>query len=98
MCMARRPAPSWASKVRVMMESNKPPRSSLLVKTLTDKELRKYAMQLAADAIVLARMTERAYARAEKKGSGKRKAIVAVGAVVVVVGLAKATKSLLSRD
>lgn len=98
MCMARRPAPSWASKVRVMMESNKPPRSSLLFKTLTDKELRKYAMQLAADAIVLARMTERAYARAEKKGSGKRKAIVAVGAVVVVVGLAKATKSLLSRD
>ena len=98
MCMARRRAQCWASKVHVVMESNKPPRSSLLVKTLTDKELRKYAMQLAADAVVLARMTERAYARAEKKGSGKRKAIVAVGAVVVVVGLAKATKSLLSKD
>ena len=79
-------------------KSDKPPRSSVVVKTLTDKELRKHAMQLAADAVVLARMTERAYARAEKKkGSGKRKAIVAVGAVVVVVGLAKATKSLLSR-
>jgi hypothetical protein len=74
------------------------PRSSAVVKTLTDKELRKHAMQLAADAIVLARLTERAYARAQKKkGSGKRKAIVAVGAVVVVVGLTKATKSLLSR-
>jgi hypothetical protein len=74
-------------------------RSSVVVKTLTDKELRKHAMQLAADAIVLARMTERAYARAEKKkGSGKRKAIVAVGAIVVVIGLAKTTKSLLSRS
>ena len=98
MCMPRRRAPCSASKVHVVMESNKPPRSSLLVKTLTDKELRKYAMQLAADAVVLARMTERAYSRAEKKGSGKRKAIVAVGAVVVVVGLAKATKSVLSKD
>ena len=78
------------------MESNKP-RSSVVVKTLTDKELRKHAMQL-ADAIVLARMTERAYARAEKKGSGKRKAIVAVGALVAAVGLTKATKSLLSRN
>ena len=79
------------------MESNKP-RTSVVVKTLTDKELRKHAMQLAADAIVLARMTERAYARAEKKGSGKRKVIVAVGAVVAAVGVTKATKSLLSRD
>jgi hypothetical protein len=75
------------------------PRSSVIVKTLTDKELRKHAMQLAADAIVLARMTERAYARAEKKkGSGKRKAIVAIGAVVIVVGLAKTAKSVLSRS
>jgi hypothetical protein len=79
------------------MERDKP-RSSVVVKTLTDKELRKHAMQLAADAIVLARLTERAYARAEKKGSGKRKAIVAVGALVAAVGLTKATKSLLSRN
>jgi hypothetical protein len=79
------------------MESNKP-RSSVVVKTLKDKELRRHAMQLAADAIVLARLTERSYTRAEKKGSGKRKAIAAVGAVVAVVGLTKATKSLLSRD
>jgi hypothetical protein len=79
------------------MESNKP-RSSVVVKTLKDKELRRQAIQLAADAVVLARMTERAYARAEKKGSGKRKAIIGVGAVVAVVGLTKATKSLLSRD
>ena len=80
-------------------QSDKPPRSSVVVKTLTDKELRKHAMQLAADAIVLARMTERAYARAEKKtkGSGKRKAIVAVVAVVAVAGAARAAKSLLSR-
>jgi len=78
------------------MESNKP-RGSAVVKTLTDKELRRHAMQLAADAIVLARMTERAYTRAEKKGSGKRKVIIGVGAVVVAVGLAKATKALLSR-
>ena len=82
------------------MERNKPahPGARSCVKTLTDKDLRNQAMQLAADAIVLARMTERAYARAEKEGSGKRKAIVAVGAVVVVIGLTKATKSLLSRD
>jgi hypothetical protein len=33
-----------------------------------------------------------------KKGSGKRKAIFAVGAVVAVVGLTKARKSLLRRD
>jgi len=80
-------------------QTDKPTPTSVLVKTLTDKELRKHAMRLAADAIALARMTERAYARAEqKKGSGKRKAIVAVGAVVVAIGLAKATKSLLSRS
>ena len=79
------------------MDSNKP-RSSAVVKTLRDKELRRHAMQLAADAIVLARLTERAYTRAEKKGSGKRKAIIGVGAVVALVGLTKATKSLLSRD
>ena len=78
------------------MESNKP-RGSAVVKTLTDKELRRHAMQLAADAIVLARLTERTYARAEKKGSGKRKAIIGAGAVVVAVGVTKATKSLLSR-
>jgi hypothetical protein len=52
------------------MERDKP-RSSVVVKTLTDKELRKHAMQLAADAIVLARLRERAYARAAKKGSGE---------------------------
>jgi hypothetical protein len=75
------------------------PRGSAVVKTLTDKELRKHAMQLAADAIVLARMAERAYARAEQKqGSGKRKAIVAVGAIVVALGVAKGTKSLLKRS
>ena len=79
------------------MESKKPS-GSAVVKTLTDKELRRQAVQLAADAIVLARMTERAYARAEKKGSGKRKMIIGVGALVVAIGLTKATKSLLSRD
>jgi hypothetical protein len=79
--------------------SDKRPRNSPVVKTLTDKELRKHAIQLAADAIVLARMAERAYARAEKKkGSGKRKALVAVGAIVAALGLAKATKSLLKRS
>jgi hypothetical protein len=79
------------------VESNQQ-RSSAVVKTLKDKELRRHAMQLAADAIVLARLTERTYARAEKKGSGKRKVIVGVGAVVAVIGLSKATKALLSRD
>jgi hypothetical protein len=80
------------------VESNKT-RSSAVVKTLTDKELRKHAMQLAADAIVLARLTERAYARAEKKkGSGKRKALIGVGVIVVAVGATKATKALLRRN
>jgi hypothetical protein len=68
-----------------------------VVKTLTDKELRRHAIQLAADAIVLARMTERAYARADKKGSGKRKVIIGVGVVAVAVGASKATKSLFRR-
>jgi hypothetical protein len=74
------------------------PRKSAVVKTLTDKELRRHAMQLAADAIVLARLTERAYTRAEKKkGSGKRKVIIGVGAAAAAVGVSKATRSLLSR-
>jgi hypothetical protein len=79
------------------MQSSKP-RKSAVVKTLTDKELRRHAMQLAADAIVLARLTERAYTRAEKKkGSGKRKVIIGVGAAAAAVGVSKATRSLLRR-
>ena len=51
-----------------------------------------------ADAIVLAPDDGVRYARAEKKVSGKRKVNRAVGAVITVVGLMKATKSLLGRD
>jgi hypothetical protein len=81
-----------------VMEAKSPPRSSLFVRTLTDKELRRQAMRLAADAIVLARTAEHVYARAERKGKGKRKAIVVVAAGAGAVALALGLKSVLGRD
>jgi shikimate 5-dehydrogenase len=83
---------------RSSVTQSSPPMSKLVVKTLTDKELRKHAMALATDAIVFARTAQRTYEQAEKKGKGKRKAIVVVGAGGATIALVLAAKSILRRN
>jgi len=74
------------------------PSAAVLARALRDRELRRAAVRLAADAVVLARTMEDASARARKsRGKGRRKAILVVVAGVVAIGLAAAAKTVLRR-
>ena len=73
------------------------PRTATLARALTDKQLRRSAIQLAMDAVVLTRTLEQAYARAERRrGAGKRKALMAL-AGLGVIGIAVGTKRVIRR-
>jgi len=72
--------------------------SELLVRALRDRELRRAAARLAADAVVLARTMEEARARAGRaQRKGRRKAVLFVLAGAAALGLAVGAKKSLRR-
>ncbi|MGE5275255.1 MAG: hypothetical protein ACM3QU_16020 [Verrucomicrobiota bacterium] len=73
------------------------PTGAVLVRALRDRELRRAAARLAADAVVLARTMEDASARAARAPrKGRRKLIVLI-AGAGAVGLAVAARAVLHR-
>ena len=72
------------------------PSGAVLVRALRDRELRRAAARLAADAVVLARTVEEASARAgQKRRKGRRKLVVLVagaGAIGLALGARKALR------
>ena len=74
------------------------PAGAVLARALRDRELRRAAARLAADAVVLARTAEEASVRARKSPhKGRRRLIVILVAGAGAIGLAAAAKKALHR-
>ena len=80
------------------LRSEERPSAAVLVRALRDRELRRAAARLAADAVVLARTMEEASTRAGRaQRRGRRKVLLVVVAGAGTIGLAVGAKRMLRR-